>query len=104
MPQGRTVTDAAFATGGWSSHLRRLTLGDGSALAMRTFVKPFFRRHAAERVCTPSRGLWERAVAVIGREPPAYEGCFLHWDFHPGNVLFPGTGEDCRITGVVDWV
>lgn len=43
-------------------------------------------------------------MEVIRQEPPAYEGCFLHRDFHPGNVLFRGTGEDCRISGVVDWV
>ncbi|MFF4057528.1 alpha/beta fold hydrolase [Streptomyces sp. NPDC001668] len=48
--------------------------------------------------------LWERAVDVIRREPPPYEGCFLHRDFHPGNVLFTGAGPDLRISGVVDWV
>ncbi|MEF3114839.1 phosphotransferase family protein [Streptomyces chrestomyceticus] len=48
--------------------------------------------------------LWERAVDVIRREPPAYRPCFLHRDFHPGNVLFTGRGSDLRITGVVDWV
>ena len=36
--------------------------------------------------------LWERAVDVIRRDPPPYEGCFLHRDFHPGNVLFTGAG------------
>ncbi|MFF3274151.1 phosphotransferase family protein [Streptomyces chrestomyceticus] len=48
--------------------------------------------------------LWERAVDVIRREPPAYRPCFLHRDFHPGNVLFTGRGSGLRITGVVDWV
>ncbi|MEU3106022.1 phosphotransferase family protein [Streptomyces griseoflavus] len=48
--------------------------------------------------------LWRRAVDVIRREPPAYRGCFLHRDFHPGNVLFSGDGADLRISGVVDWV
>nr|WP_308800833.1 aminoglycoside phosphotransferase family protein [Streptomyces polyasparticus] len=48
--------------------------------------------------------LWERAVDVIRREPPPYEGCFLHRDFHPGNVLFTGDGGDLRISGVIDWV
>ncbi|MBT2488223.1 phosphotransferase [Streptomyces sp. ISL-96] len=48
--------------------------------------------------------LWQRAVDVIRREPPAYQGCFLHRDFHPGNVLFTGTGDDLQISGVVDWV
>ncbi|WP_413471552.1 phosphotransferase family protein [Streptomyces sp. MB09-02B] len=59
-----------------------------------------------ERVTTAGGPLWERAVDVIRREAPAYEGCFLHRDFHPGNVLFTGAGArgDLRIGGVVDWV
>ncbi|MFB9906964.1 phosphotransferase family protein [Allokutzneria oryzae] len=48
--------------------------------------------------------LWRRAVEVIRRDPPAYRPCFLHRDFHPGNVLFTGHGADLAITGVVDWV
>ncbi|GAB2953670.1 hypothetical protein GCM10023080_010530 [Streptomyces pseudoechinosporeus] len=50
--------------------------------------------------------LWQRAVDVIRREPPEYRACFLHRDFHPGNVLFTGngSGEGLRISGVVDWV
>lgn len=54
-----------------------------------------------ERVRAPRGALWERAVDVIRREPPAYEGVFLHRDFHPGNVLFD---DGLRISGVVDWV
>ncbi|MFE4414629.1 alpha/beta fold hydrolase [Streptomyces sp. NPDC056821] len=57
-----------------------------------------------ERVRTPNGPLWERAVDVIRRDPPPYEGCFLHRDFRPGNVLFAGTGPGLLITGVVDWV
>ncbi|MBC9726076.1 alpha/beta fold hydrolase [Streptomyces sp. TRM68367] len=57
-----------------------------------------------DRVRTAGGERWERAVAVIRRDPPPYEGCFLHRDFHPGNVLFTGAGPDLRITGVVDWV
>uniref|UniRef100_UPI0020241E85 alpha/beta fold hydrolase n=1 Tax=Streptomyces sp. A 4/2 TaxID=2934314 RepID=UPI0020241E85 len=45
-----------------------------------------------ERVRSPDGHLWERAVDVIRRDPPPYEGCFLHRDFHPGNVLFTGAG------------
>ncbi|MFJ6720585.1 MULTISPECIES: phosphotransferase family protein [unclassified Streptomyces] len=48
--------------------------------------------------------LWRRAVDVIRHDPPPYRGHFLHRDFHPGNVLFTGTGDDLRISGVVDWV
>ncbi|PPS69036.1 MULTISPECIES: alpha/beta fold hydrolase [Streptomyces] len=187
LPEGRTIDTSSFLTGGWSAQMRRLTLDDGTELALRTFVKPFFRRHApglvareaeiltllteqegvpaaeligvdatAEHCDHPSllmsvlpgrvrideRDLdarvdllaaqlarihrivprerprpyqawtspaavppgWERAVDVIRRTPPPYDGCFLHRDFHPGNVLFTGSGAGLRISGVVDWV
>ncbi|MFF5517594.1 alpha/beta fold hydrolase [Streptomyces coeruleorubidus] len=191
LPEGRTVDKSAFLSGGWSAQMRRLTLDDGTELALRTFVKPFFRRHAPgllareaeiltllaeqegvpaaeligvdataehcdhpsllmsvlpgrvrvdeedldpradllaaqlarihrvvpeerprlyqawtspERVLAPEGAMWERAVDVIRRDPPPYEGCFLHRDFHPGNVLFTGSGAGLRISGVVDWV
>jgi aminoglycoside phosphotransferase (APT) family kinase protein len=191
VPEGRTVVDSRPLYGGWSSQMRRLTLDDSTELVLRTFVKPFFRRHApgllareadvlallarqegvpaarliavdatgelcehpallmsalpgrvrvdeedlehrldllaaqlvrihrvvpgdrprpyqawtsAERVRTPAGALWQRAVDVIRREPPSYEGRFLHRDFHPGNVLFGGTGDGLRVSGVVDWV
>ncbi|WP_433248558.1 phosphotransferase family protein [Streptosporangium sp. CA-135522] len=48
--------------------------------------------------------LWHRAVDVIRHDPPDYRACFLHRDFHPGNVLFTGDGDDLRISGIVDWV
>ncbi|TDT29219.1 aminoglycoside phosphotransferase (APT) family kinase protein [Streptomyces sp. BK208] len=48
--------------------------------------------------------LWQWAVDVIRREPPEYPACFLHRDFHPGNVLFTGDVDGLRISGVVDWV
>ncbi|WP_406015056.1 alpha/beta fold hydrolase [Streptomyces sp. NBC_00984] len=66
--------------------------------------RPYQAWTSAERVHTPDGPLWERAVDVIRRDPPPYEGRFLHRDFHPGNVLFTGTGPELRITGVVDWV
>ncbi|WP_151483437.1 phosphotransferase family protein [Streptomyces albicerus] len=63
---------------------------------------------APERVQLPETTqrpeLWRRAVDVIRRPPPPYRPCFLHRDFHPGNVLFTGRGADLVITGVVDWV
>ncbi|MEU0676904.1 alpha/beta fold hydrolase [Streptomyces sp. NPDC006172] len=199
VPPGRVVRDSRRLKGGWSAQTRRLTLDDGTGLALRTFVKPFFRHHAPgllgreasvlrllageegipsarlvavdatgehcdhpsllasllpgrvrvdeedlerrldllagllarihtvvpdplprtyqawtspERVRTAAGASWERAVDVIRREPPSYEGCFLHRDFHPGNVLFDdagdgggeGGGGGLRISGVVDWV
>ncbi|MFQ6143995.1 alpha/beta fold hydrolase [Streptomyces seoulensis] len=195
LPPGRAVTGRSALRGGWSSQMRALTLDDGASLVLRTFVKPFFRRHAPallareaavldlladrdgvpaplpvavdaaaahcdhpsllmtrlpgrvrvdegregsdldrrldllaaqlgrvhavvpdarprryeawtvpERVQAPPGAVWERAVAVLRREPPTYEGCFLHRDYHPGNVLFTGDGADLRVSGVVDWV
>ncbi|MEC4570363.1 phosphotransferase family protein [Streptomyces virginiae] len=70
--------------------------------------RPYQAWTSPERVNLPAAtgrpGLWRRAVDVIRREPPAHRSCFLHRDFHPGNVLFTGTGGDLRISGVVDWV
>ncbi|MFF2895465.1 alpha/beta fold hydrolase [Streptomyces sp. NPDC057966] len=66
--------------------------------------RPYQAWTSPERVRTPDGPLWERAVDVIRRNPPPHEGRFLHRDFHPGNVLFAGTGPELRITGVVDWV
>ncbi|MFJ6785500.1 phosphotransferase family protein [Streptomyces yangpuensis] len=70
--------------------------------------RPYQAWASPERVTPPAGtarpALWQRAVDVIRRDPPAHRGCFLHRDFHPGNVLFTGTGGDLRISGVVDWV
>jgi aminoglycoside phosphotransferase (APT) family kinase protein len=59
-------------------------------------------RHDLVRVpeYTARAELWAKAIDVIRAAPPAYEGCFLHRDFHPGNVLF----ESSEVSGVVDWV
>ncbi|MEW2035043.1 aminoglycoside phosphotransferase family protein [Streptomyces roseifaciens] len=53
---------------------------------------------------TKRPGLWRRAVDVIRRPALAHRSCFLHRDFHPGNVLFTGHGAGLAISGVVDWV
>ncbi|MEV3990856.1 alpha/beta fold hydrolase [Streptomyces sp. NPDC049837] len=70
--------------------------------------RPYQAWTSPERVRVPEGTarpeLWARAVEVIGREAPAYEGTFLHRDFHPGNVLFTGAGSGLRLSGVVDWV
>ncbi|MCZ7414862.1 aminoglycoside phosphotransferase family protein [Streptomyces sp. WMMC897] len=199
LPPGDRIRSATALRGGWTSRMRRLDIEGRRgpyALVLRSFVKPFFVRHApglltreadvlrlladtdvpaarlhaidaaAEHCDHPSLAmsllpggirldeddvdlrvtlltqqlaavhrvdvpegarprpyqawtspegvavpedtarpeLWRRAVEVIRREPPAHRPCFLHRDFHPGNVLFTGHGPDLRITGVVDWV
>jgi aminoglycoside phosphotransferase (APT) family kinase protein len=88
---------------------RRIDLLAGQLARIHAVVpadrpRPYQAWTSPERVRVPRGALWERAVDVIRREPPAYEGCFLHRDFHPGNVLFTGAGDALRISGVVDWV
>ncbi|MFK0021457.1 phosphotransferase [Streptomyces sp. NPDC090798] len=88
---------------------RRIDLLAGQLARIHAVVpadrpRPYQAWTSPERVRAPRGPLWERAVDVIRREPPAYEGCFLHRDFHPGNVLFTGAGDTLRISGVVDWV
>ncbi|MEU6476571.1 aminoglycoside phosphotransferase family protein [Streptomyces sp. NPDC047017] len=199
LGEGERIEAAECLRGGWTSRMRRLRIagpGGGRQLVLRSFVKPFYLRHAeglltreaqiltllsgtdvpaatvravdatarycdhpsllmtllpgsvrldeegagaraallarqlvrVHRVPTTERTrprsyqawtapervrlpdgtarpeLWERAVDVIRQDPPPYEGCFLHRDFHPGNVLFTGQGETLRVSGVVDWV
>lgn len=43
--------------------------------------------------------VWEQAVEVFHRPVPDTGRCFLHRDFHPGNVLW----RRGRVTGLVDW-
>jgi aminoglycoside phosphotransferase (APT) family kinase protein len=187
---GRRITGVERLRGGWTSEMRRIDLDGSPAVVLRSFVHPFYRRHAEgllnreagilqlleatdvptarlvavdatgsecddpsllmtllpgrlrlgddgadERIELLARQLaaihrvapaerprdyqawsapdrvrvpeaterpevWQAAVDGIRREPPPYRGCFLHRDFHPGNVLYGPTG----ITGVVDWV
>ncbi|MFD7579723.1 phosphotransferase family protein [Kitasatospora sp. NPDC059817] len=206
LPPGHRVRSVTGLRGGWTSRMRRLDVGPeggagegggGYALVLRSFVKPFYLRHAPalltreagvlrlladggvpaarlhaldaagefcdhpslvmsllpggvrvaqdgdverradllagqlaavhalavapgerprafeawtapDRVRVPGAtarpGVWRRAVEVIRREAPAYRPCFLHRDFHPGNVLFTGQGAALAVSGVVDWV
>ncbi|MEU4152468.1 aminoglycoside phosphotransferase family protein [Streptomyces sp. NPDC026659] len=46
LPEGRKVVDSRPLRGGWSSRMRALGLDDGTELVLRSFVKPFYRRHA----------------------------------------------------------
>ena len=48
--------------------------------------------------------MWARAIDIVRGPVPAHASCFLHRDYHPGNVLFEGSGASTRIAGVVDWV
>lgn len=69
----------------------------------------FVTSTTADTVVTPKgadAAAWAAAVDVIREPAPAYEGRFLHRDFHAGNVLFdvPSPSPTAlQITGVVDW-
>jgi aminoglycoside phosphotransferase (APT) family kinase protein len=199
LSEAESIDEVARLRGGWTSEMRRLGIsgpGGRRSLVLRSFVKPFFVRHAEgllnreaavlrllgdadvpaamlvavdataqycdhpsllmsllpgtvrlgdegadqraellarqllcihrlpvtakarprtyqawtspERVSPPEDTeqpeLWQRAVDVIRREPPDYRACFLHRDFHPGNLLFTGNDDGLQISGVVDWV
>jgi Ser/Thr protein kinase RdoA (MazF antagonist) len=43
--------------------------------------------------------LWEQALQIWRSAEPVYRPCFIHRDFHPGNVLW----SRGALTGVVDW-
>src|SRR5207302_2393230 len=43
--------------------------------------------------------IWEKAVEVFHGPVLDEDRCFIHRDFHPGNVLW----KSRRLTGVVDW-
>lgn len=42
---------------------------------------------------------WREAIARVAGPPPEERACFIHRDFHPGNVLWEGS----RPSAVVDW-
>jgi aminoglycoside phosphotransferase (APT) family kinase protein len=43
--------------------------------------------------------VWWTAIEVFEGPPPVVERCFIHRDYHPGNVLW----SRGRVTGIVDW-
>lgn len=48
-------------------------------------------------------GLWERALRVGARFPLPTANSFVHRDPHPANLLFEGSGESLRVSGILDW-
>lgn len=105
---GRVRLDAADIAFQQPLLARQLTTLHGLRIPERARPRTYQAWTSPERVRVPGSpgrpGVWAWAVDVIRRPPPAYRPCFLHRDFHPGNVLFSGRGPDLEITGVVDWV
>ncbi len=48
---------------------------------------------------SPNPRLWQRAVEVLSGPAPRTKRCFIHRDYHPGNVLW----SRGRLSGVIDW-
>jgi aminoglycoside phosphotransferase (APT) family kinase protein len=48
---------------------------------------------------TARPAMWRQALAALRDPPPMRRRCFVHRDFHPGNVLW----RDGAVTGLVDW-
>ncbi|MER6614787.1 phosphotransferase family protein [Streptomyces xantholiticus] len=105
---GRIRLDEAAAGRRAALLARQLVRIHGLSVSERDRPRTYQAWTAPDRVRLPEvtdrPHVWQRAVDVIRRDPPAHRSCFLHRDFHPGNVLFTGDAEDLRISGVVDWV
>lgn len=43
--------------------------------------------------------MWWKAIEVFEGPPPVVEPCFIHRNYHPGNVLW----SRGKVTGIVDW-
>ncbi len=85
--------------------LRRLAEAAASVHAVDAAGFPYeYFRWFAGTAGPPSSGvtrpaLWEAALEVWDTQVPPYRPCFIHRDFHPGNVLWARG----RLSGVVDW-
>ncbi|HEX6873345.1 MAG TPA: aminoglycoside phosphotransferase family protein, partial [Micromonosporaceae bacterium] len=104
---GQVRLDDAGASDRFDLLARQLTQLHRVPVADRSRPREYQAWTTPDGVAVPhgaDAALWRRAIAAIRREPPAYQPCLLHRDFHPGNVLFTGHGGDTRISGVVDWV
>jgi len=64
--------------------------------------KPYEPHVKVRPSCSIDPAVWRRAIEIFEGPAPAAEHCFIHRDYHPGNVLFNGSGGE--LTGVVDWV
>jgi aminoglycoside phosphotransferase (APT) family kinase protein len=63
--------------------------------------RPYSLSHPAQVPrWTRDRGAWQEAWRIFQGPRPAEPACFIHRDYHPGNVLWTGA----RPSGVVDWL
>jgi aminoglycoside phosphotransferase (APT) family kinase protein len=98
---GRVVWDPKD-TRRWLAGLARVLPqiheGDAAITGLGHFFTYQQRSFEPPKWATEPR-VWERAVEIFHGPVLEAERCFIHRDFHPGNVLW----HRGRITGVVDW-
>lgn len=61
--------------------------------------EPYQPRPARPPAWSARPEVWRRAFEVFDGPPPPHERCFIHRDYHPGNVLW----SDGAVSGVIDW-
>jgi aminoglycoside phosphotransferase (APT) family kinase protein len=88
----------------WVSELARL-LPEVHALDVRGVELDEYRPYsvadpAEPPVWTARPRIWERAIEIFKGPSPEPPNCFIHRDFHPGNVLWRGSA----VTGLIDWL
>lgn len=66
--------------------------------ALRPYA-PYHDRETITRLLSARGALWKGVASVLAAPRPASRDCFIHRDYHPGNVLYDGA----VVTGVVDW-
>ena len=74
------------------------------AVDARDAVPPYYTYHDVREIEPPAWSrkprLWERALDAVRGPRPSTTPCFIHRDYHPGNVLW----SRGRLTGVIDWI
>jgi 8-oxo-dGTP pyrophosphatase MutT (NUDIX family)/aminoglycoside phosphotransferase (APT) family kinase protein len=101
---GRVV----FAPDGFEPWLRQMAGALPAVHAVDSdaagLVQPYQRYHDMTQFEPPhwsaAPQAWARAIDVVNGPPPATRPCFIHRDYHPGNVLW----SRGRLTGVIDWI
>ncbi len=100
---GEVVLDPADLTA-WVAPMAALLHTVHSVPVDPARVPSYHRYNQPGRVSPPhwshAPSGWREAIRIVAELPPSDRNCFIHRDFHPGNVLW----EDGSITGLVDWV
>lgn len=73
-------------------------------VSAKYFKWEYFRYNDVDTIEVPTWSsipkVWEKVIEIGKQQPPTFEECFIHRDYHPANVLY----KNQMVTGVVDWV